>query len=71
VACCCTISSLLLLVVNKLKKFILFQQRRHRKIWNQLPSASFGLIYMAEGQNGTHLQYGDTVPLTDNSEQIN
>ncbi len=30
-------------------------QRRLRKIWNQLPSVSFGLIYMSEGQNETHL----------------
>ncbi len=54
VPCCSSVSSLFLLLVNKLKKSILFQ-RRHRKIWNLLPSASFGLIYMSEGQNGTHL----------------
>jgi hypothetical protein len=54
VPCCSSISSLLLLLVNELKKFILFQ-RRLRKIWNQLPSVSFGLIYMSEGQNGTLL----------------
>ncbi len=54
VPCCSSISPLLLLLVNKLKKFIFFQ-RRHRKFWNLLLSASFGLIYMSEGQNETHL----------------
>jgi hypothetical protein len=54
VLCCSSMSNMLLLLVNKLKKFILFH-RRHRKIWNQLPSASFGLIFMSEGQNETHL----------------
>ncbi len=54
VPCCSSISSLLLFLVNKLQKFILFQ-RRHRQIWNQLPSVSFGRIYVSEGQNGTHL----------------
>ncbi len=54
VPCCGSISSLLLLLVTNLLKIVALPQRS-RKIWNQLPSASFGLIYMSEGLNGTHL----------------
>ncbi len=54
VPCCSSISSLFLLLVTNLLKIVALQQRL-RKIWNQLPSASFGLIFMSKGLNKKHL----------------
>jgi hypothetical protein len=54
VPCCGSISSLLLLLVTNLLKIVALPQRS-RKIWNQMPSASFGLSYMSEGLYGIHL----------------
>jgi hypothetical protein len=54
VSCCSSVSCLFSLLVNNLLKIVALQ-RRLRKIWNQLLSASFGFIYMYDGLNGIHL----------------
>jgi hypothetical protein len=60
VACCSSVSSLFLLLVANLFKIVALQQRI-RKLWSQLPSSNFGLIYMTGSLNEYICR--DTVPL--------